>query len=489
MKDLMLTFADVHLEEDVLAAERGNVSSIIPAILAGDHALFLALLPTEGEVYRQGFQLEGNRYSRGPLVRFDDLIRALRRRWYGDGLGADLELIEDDFQRMHFEIYMQSLERIGLMKGLIFDLNDLDAEKEDLILKLLPKSGPARAQIIAGLASKVQVGFKLAKVLVEQASAEGFQVPETPRNPQSSEVTEFLNTLVYGCICAMHGDDWSVLDRQLKSGGGEAVVKNLSGFACIQGLYQVAGDARASEEVLKNLSKFGVKESDSEFRAWVEVIKMVAGADTSAWKKEWENLDADQKKLARAEMKDRLAGVLGELKYASLSLGGESKNSRIRRSKSLPIWRKTWTHERAERVLAAVMNDGSGLFSATGMTREERARLLLTTFGWKQMKECIEARFEGEVKLDLLTDLAIKVWAWNASRDEFISFLEKLAPQIEQGSSDASKVWYKVANYRISEEDLEGAMIAKKKIDPSHLEAHELSRLDRDLGRLKKKTK
>ena len=485
MHGLHLSAADLDLGEDFLASERGNFNSITSAILADDKALFLALLPTAAELYYQDLPplIKKNYYQKRQSI--DGLRRRLQRHWIENDPAGLRDLIEDRFQRLHFEIYLRSFMKLHYADGTIDDLKTWATGREDEILKLLPESGPARAQILARLGSFVRPGSRLAEVLVAQAGAVGFVLKETPESPHTLTKDERLETFLFAWICALHAGDWSVLDRHLQPGADEPMAEFLMRCACLQALHQVAGNPELGGEVLKKLSGYGVKKTNSNTRAWLEIISLVAGAKTSRWKDEWQTLEAEQKKLAQAEMASALTEVLGLLARVELPKNHSLMSTQSWHSELMKIWGHPLARKQSTQLLKTVMEDDLGLFSAVHISAEERARLMLKIIEWQQMKTCIENRFEGEVKMGLLTKLALEGQSLAASQDDFEAFIGLIATQITPASVDRSKLWLKVTYHRISQGDLEGAKSARDQINPAHLKDHELRGMTYSLDRLK----
>lgn len=485
MSGLRLTLADVELEEDVIASERGDIDAIVTAIVAGEDALFLALLPTEEEVYfRRDSQPDDSghiRSSRGLS------LPRLERHWMRDPGKKILDLIESEFQRMHFEVFLQSVMSGYYTRGVKYDLGKLDAEMEKKILALIPESGPARAQVIARLGRVTEPGSELGKVLVAEAVAGDCGPRKAANHAQTIAEADRLTTFLYGWICALHEGDWSLLDRQFQSKPDQAAKGFLSRCACVQALFTVAGDASLSEDVLKKLGSYGVDQTDLELKAWMEVIGMVSGAKTSGWKDELEALDAVAQRQAREEMVSGLRSVLGLITSVKIPRSQYFLSEYSWSEQTMKVWIPSLTLQEGERVLAAIMNDGSGLFSAAKISAEGRVRLMLKAFDWQPLKGCIEASFEGEMEVRLLSELALANRPPADSREAFYEFTRNLVSRVNPESQERSKLLGKVVHYYISAKDLEGAREAREQINPVHLNEHELKNLDRQLDMLKQK--
>lgn len=290
-----------------------------------------------------------------------------------------------------------------------------------------------------------------------------------------------------GWICALHAGDWAVLDRQFQSETDESLTEFFSRCALVQALYQVAGEAGKSEQVLEKLTGYGVKKTDPTFKAFFEVLGLVTGAKSNSWKDNLQTLDADQKTLAQAEMASGLAGALELLAKVESTTGQASASRHTRISDLTRIWKHPLARELSARVLTAVMDDDSGLFLAANISTEERVRLMMKTFDWQPVKSCIETRFEGELEIALLTELALDGYPTSDSQDDFKAFIENLAPRVTPGSQAASNLWLKVAQRRLLVDDLEGGKAARVKINTAHLKDYEVSRLDRQIDGLVEK--
>ncbi len=490
MSKLRLSPADVDLGEEVMAAERGNIDAIVSAILTGDEALFLALLPTEAGQYFQAPSPSGERRqaeSRSrtgrPGLSLPQLEEACRR----EGISKTLDLIEDDFQRLHFEVFLQSVMSSIYTRGVTYDLRKLDPEMEEEILNLLPDAGPARAQVLARLGKLIRPKSGLAKALIAQALTEDCGLRKSSETTQTIAEGDRLDTFFFGWVCALHAGDWAVLDRQFQLEVDETAFKVLSHCAGIQALYQVAGDASRAEDVLKRLSDYGVMKTDPASNAWFEVIGLVAGTKKSAFVNGFQDLGDAQKKQAQTEMAASLRSVLEVLTKVKIPKGQYFSSPHSWRLGVRQIWINSLVHEESAQVLKAIMDDDLRLFSTAGISAEERVRLMFQCFGWQALKGAIERSFEGELKTELLTELVLASRAQAESREAFEAFTESLASQVRPGSQAASKLWLKVASQRISKEDLEGAKAAREKIEASHLKDYELRNLRSQLERLKAK--
>ena len=484
MDCLCLTLNDVEFGQDEIAAARGNMDLIMHALLVDNRSLFLSLIPTQTEVY----------FQEQPVI--DMHFRSFRRdtyskveeRWANKAWVKDLALIEDDFQRMHLEVYLQRFSRWLKIEGTRYDKQGFDVETENRIVSLLPESGPAREQVLIGLAGVARKDSSLAKALIELAGSEGFKLlKKASKDSKFPLEWECLSLVWYGWIFALHEGDWSVLDFQLQKGGEIAesekdLAERLVSCAGIHALYQVAGEA-SFDKVFEKIETYGLEDMSPESDAWIELAGLVAGEETSRWKDAWRSLDANQQVQSKAEMAAALVRALERL-GTSPSYGRAL--GQLNSSANKEIWLHPDARDRSKRVITAIMDDELELFSTVQISVKERVRLLIPIFDWQQMKDCIESRFEGEGQQELLTELAFKGQFLSARQDDFHTFVEDVATRL--GGPRGRRLWFRLARYRISIGDLAGAKAVQEKLEPSHLGKHEVEWLQKRIEELESET-
>jgi len=485
MDCLFLTLNDVEFDQDEIAAVRGNMDLIMHALIADNKSLFLSLIPTQTEVYFQEQPEPGNipyHSSRG------DIYSKVEERWANKAWVKDLALIEDDFQRIRLEAYLQRFSRWLKIEGTRYDKQGFDVEAENEIVSLLPESGLVREQVLMDLAGVARKDSSLAKALIELAGSERFKLlGKAFKDSKFTFKWERLNLVWYGWLLALYEGDWSVLDFQLQkeskiTESEKPFAERLVSCAGIHALYQVAGEARFGE-VFEKFESYELEGMSPDFDAWLELAGLVAGEETSRWKDSWRSLDADQQVQSKAEMAVALVRALERLGSPSY---GRILGRRWNFSANREIWLHLDARERSKRVITAIMNDELELFSTVQISAKERVRLLIPVFDWKQMKDCIESHFEGEEQQELLTELAFEGQFLSAGQDDFYTFMEDVVPRL--GGPRGSKLWLKLASYRISIGDLVGAKAAQEKLVPSHLKEHEVKRLQRGIDQLESET-
>ena len=481
---LRLQVSDVEMSEDDFSSGRGNLDLISSAIMAEDQDLFLSLLPTKLEAYfeaQSSEQPSNNSSYRSRNHQFLHTVRVNRRN---PARTQEVDLIEDEFQRLHFEVFMSSYLGTSDIRGERGGLRIDDDEAMAEVLALLPESGPARVQILAILAGKMQPGSPLARALVEEAVVEGSELDRALNTPDLIAQRVHLDTFVFGWICAMFADDWSVLDFQFQHDSKEAIAGLLVECACRQALYQVAGEPGTMKEVMERLSNYGIDRTDPTAQAWLELIGLVGGAKTSSWRDYIQTLDEEQKRLAQVEMAAALQKVLSSLEKVDFSNHVKSRWQPNWRSKLKKVWQNPMARERSKRVLAAIVKDELEVFSVAQVSIEKRMSWVLEGFDWRQVKSSIEESCEGEVEERLLIELALKGKAPEVSQGDFLTFLERVAPLAIPESREGSQLWFKLAEGHISAGNLAGAKAANEKIDPEYFEDYEIKRLRDQLGRL-----
>ena len=478
---LRLKAADVELSEGVVSSERGNVDLIASAILADDQALFLSLLPKSNEAYFKG---RARAVDTSHLSQRGGPLYLLSRHWVGHSWTKERDLIEDNFQRLHFEIFMSSVVRSVYPDRDTFGVRSEDDEKIAEVFSLLPESGPARNQVLAILGGLVKPESGLAQALVKQASTEGSELDETLVDLSYIAKRDRFDVFFYGWICALYGDDWSVLDFQFQYEAEELIADLLAECAFRQALYQVAGEPGTMKEVMARLANYGLKRTNPSAQAWFEIIALVGGAETSPWKENLKTLDAGPQQMARAEMAAQLQEILSSLK--GMSFSKESKFQwRPRRNSTLSKpWIYPLARKRSERLLATIVEDELELFAAAEISIEDRLKLVLEAFDWQQLESCVEENTEGEAEKRLLTELALKGRPSASSRDDFLTFLESIASQNSPESQERSQLYFKAAMFQISHRNLQGAKEAIEKINAIHFEDYEIKRLQDQLREL-----